>query len=79
MEGKLDFHGLRTSYINMLIDSGADVKTVQEMSRHDTVAVTFDIYGRTKRERMVKVADKVGDIVAGSSAHTAPTQVNDTA
>lgn len=63
VDGKLDFHGLRTTYINMLIEAGSDAKTVQEMSRHTTAAITFKVYAKAKKVKMGKIADKVGDML----------------
>lgn len=79
IDGKLDFHGLRTSYINMLIESGADAKTVQELSRHDTASMTFDVYARAKQDKMAEAAEAVGDMIPGVRDHTTPTQGNGTA
>ncbi len=40
----VDFHALRHSYITWLVQSGANVKTVQELARHSTPVLTFGIY-----------------------------------
>lgn len=68
-EGKLDFHALRTSYINLLYASGADPKTVQEPARHDTTAMTLNVYGRANTERMTAAAEAVGEmLIEGKNA-----------
>lgn len=78
-EGKIDFHALRTAYINMLIASGADPKTVMELSRHATASVTFKHYGRANAGRMTQAAEAVGEIVlGGENAQITPRQESDT-
>ena len=42
----LDFHGLRVSYISWLVESGASVKTCQELARHSTPVLTIGCYAR---------------------------------
>jgi integrase len=40
-EGKLDFHALRTAFITLAIESGANIKEVQTLARHSTAEITF--------------------------------------
>ena len=47
------FHDLRNTYAAASLQSGDDVKTVQENLRHHTAAFTLDIYGHVT-ERMKK-------------------------
>ena len=42
----LDFHGLRVSYVSWLVESGASVKTCQELARHSTPVLTIGCYAR---------------------------------
>jgi integrase len=42
----LDFHALRVSYISWLVESGASVKTCQELARHSTPVLTIGVYAR---------------------------------
>ena len=49
-DGRLDFHALRTAYINFLLDLGAGIKTTQELARHATVETTLNFFGKAKRE-----------------------------
>lgn len=67
-EGRLDFHALRTAYINFLIDLGANVKTTQELARHATVATTLNIYGRAKKDKSREVVEALGALLSGESA-----------
>lgn len=67
-EGRLDFHALRTAYINFLIELGANVKTIQELARHATVATTLNLYGRTRSDKKREVVDALGIMLLGNSA-----------
>ena len=62
-KGKLDFHALRTAYINFVIDIAPDVKTAQELARHETAHMTLNVYGRAKEERCRAVVESVGSII----------------
>jgi integrase len=62
-KGKLDFHALRTAYINFVIDVAPDIKTAQELARHETANMTLNVYGRAKDERCRSVVEAVGSIV----------------
>ncbi|HMD53971.1 MAG TPA: site-specific integrase [Phycisphaerae bacterium] len=42
----IDFHALRVSYISWLVQSGASVKTCQELARHSTPVLTIGLYAR---------------------------------
>lgn len=41
----LDFHALRHTTASWLINSGADITTVQSIMRHSTIKLTVDLYG----------------------------------
>ena len=62
-KGKLDFHALRTAYINFVLDVAPDVKTAQELARHETANMTLNVYGRAKEERCRAVVESVGNLV----------------
>ena len=42
----IDFHCLRVSYISWLVQSGANVKTCQQLARHSTPVLTIGTYAR---------------------------------
>lgn len=78
-QGKIDFHALRVAYINLVIRSGADIKTAQELARHETPGMTMNVYGRADDERMTKIVDAVGEMViwrdeSGVDANANPVQ-----
>ena len=62
-KGKLDFHALRTAYINFVLDSGANVKTAQELARHATPEMTMNVYGRARDEKMRETVEAVGNML----------------
>jgi hypothetical protein len=51
-KGKVDFHALRTTYINQVIANGATVPEAQALARHRTAALTIGIYGRSEDRRL---------------------------
>jgi hypothetical protein len=67
-KGKLDFHALRTAYINFVLDSGANVKTAQELARHSTPDMTMNVYGRARDEKMREAVESVGNMLFSDNA-----------
>ena len=61
--GKLDFHSLRVAFDNLLLKTGTDVKTAQDMMRHSTPQLTLNVYGRADEERKRNAADKIRGLV----------------
>ena len=61
--GKLDFHALRTAYINFVLQSKADAKTVQTLARHANFDMTLNVYGRAEEELCREAAEAVGTMV----------------
>jgi len=50
-KGKLDFHALRTTYINLIMDTGLTLKDAQALARHATPELTLMfMVGRGKIE-----------------------------
>jgi integrase len=66
-KGKLDFHALRTAYINFVLRSNVDPKTAQTMSRHATFDMTLNTYGREAEELCRAAAESVGRMVFGTN------------
>lgn len=58
--GKLDFHALRTAYVTLVLESGADIKTAQTLARHSTAILTLNTYGRARPERLALAAESLG-------------------
>ena len=61
--GKVDFHALRTAYINFVLDSGVSVREAQALARHSTPEMTMNVYGRTRDERLSDAVEKVASAV----------------
>ncbi len=59
-EGKLDFHAARVAYTTFLFECGASIIEAQALARHSSPVMTANVYGRTRRERLAEVAEKVG-------------------
>ena len=62
-EGKIAFHALRTSFVTLAFEAGANHKEAQQLARHSTPELTANIYGRTRNERLIEVTDRVTDMV----------------
>lgn len=62
-EGKIAFHALRTSFVTLAYEAGANHKEAQELARHSNPTLTANTYGRTRNERLVKVTEMVADRV----------------
>ena len=62
-EGKIAFHALRTSFVTLTYEAGATHKEAQELARHKTPGLTANTYARTRNERLVGIAEKIGETV----------------
>ena len=72
--GKLDFHATRVTYINLVIEAGANVKEAQALARHATPGLTLGVYGRTRESRLHEVVGQVvQNLERATSVHTAET------
>jgi integrase len=58
-DGKLDFHALRLTYINLVLDSDISAREAQAMARHATLDMTLDRYGRARHERMAEAVEGI--------------------
>ena len=54
-------HDLRHSCATLLISSGADIKSVQEILGHTNASTTLNFYVGTNLERMKEATRKLGD------------------
>jgi site-specific recombinase XerD len=50
--GGVDLHALRHTYGTMLINSGADIKSVQTLMRHSSPVLTLGIYLHSDKGRL---------------------------
>jgi integrase len=70
---RVTVHEMRHTAASLLIQSGANVKTVQRQLGHKTATMTLDQYGHLFDDDLDDVADKMDDIVAeGGCAQNVP-------
>jgi integrase len=67
-EGRLDFHALRTAYVNFLLDVGAAPKELQDLARHQTLEMTMNTYGRTRTARKRSLVEALGEMLFAPAA-----------
>ncbi|MGD0093976.1 MAG: tyrosine-type recombinase/integrase [Planctomycetota bacterium] len=67
----VDCHALRHTYGNLLIGSGADIKTCQSLMRHASPALTLAVYLHSDKGRMRAAANALPTISA-NKAPSAP-------
>lgn len=61
------FHDLRHSYAVAALQSGDDIKTVQENLGHHTAAFTLDVYGHVTEQMKKASADRMERFIKGVS------------
>lgn len=59
------FHDLRHSYAFVAIQSGDDIKTVQENLGHHTAAFTLDVYGHVTDQMKQASAQRMQRFISG--------------
>ena len=68
--GKLDFHALRTAYINFVLrDSTLSPTDMQDMARHGSLDMTKTVYGRARADRMRDAAARISDEICVPCAY----------
>ncbi len=55
--GKASWHSLRKCFVNAVVRSGADLKTVMELARHSTAALSMEVYASTDAARLRQAAE----------------------
>jgi len=68
-QGYLDFHALRTTYITLVIELGANTKEVQMLARHTPSDLTHRAYIRARDERLHELAEAVGAVINIAENH----------
>jgi integrase/recombinase XerD len=66
-KGKVDFHALRTTAINLLFAQGATPPEAQALARHSTPALTVGIYGRAHDPRLATLVEEVATAIIPAS------------
>jgi len=67
-DGKVDFHALRTTHVNLGIELGFDVKTAQTLARHESPQLTMNVYARANTERLRAAVNMLGEAIGGAEA-----------
>src|SRR4051812_36286456 len=49
IDSRVRLHDLRGSFISLLIENGADIRTVQELARHSDPRTTMKVYARARQ------------------------------
>lgn len=60
---KVRLHDLRHSYASLLLQSGADLKTVSTALGHSSVAITADTYAHVSPVMLQSAANRLGDLI----------------
>ena len=66
------FHDLRHTYAVACIESGVDIKTLQENLGHATAAFTMDVYGHVSRQMQINSANKLESFIQGVKPGSTP-------
>jgi integrase len=56
--GKATWHSLRKVFVNNLVRSGADVKTIMELARHSSAEMSLDVYASAKPQLLRTAIEK---------------------
>lgn len=59
-EGKIDFYAFRVAFISFVFEAGASMKEAQTLARHSNADLTINVYARTRKNRLIEVAETVG-------------------
>ena len=61
---KLDFHALRTAFVNLVFEFGqVSPKEAQDLARHSTPELTFNVYGRSRKANLANAIERVAQAV----------------
>ena len=77
LDKRTRLHDLRGSFVSLLLESGADIRTVQELARHASPATTLRAYARSRSD--VKEAAIDGLSVMLQKTRTQNREQNETA
>ena len=61
LRGELVLHSCRVTYINWLLEQGANAKEAMVLARHAGLDMTLGVYGRTREERLSELVEKLGE------------------
>ena len=55
----MDFHGLRTTYISRVVETGANLKECMELARHSDPKLTMKTYARVRLHDLSAVLERL--------------------
>ncbi len=56
-EGKATFHSFRVNFINNIVESGCDLKTIMTLARHGSASMSMETYAKAKPDRLRQAAN----------------------
>ena len=72
--GKATFHSFRKNYINSVVSSGSDLKTIMTLARHGSAQMSMETYAKAKPERLRAATEAVSEelerAIAAKPCHT---------
>lgn len=71
VKGRATFHSFRVNYVNAVIESGADLKTIMELARHGAASMSMETYAKPRSERLRTAAEAAAKAV--QAAQSCPT------
>jgi integrase len=75
VEEKATFHSFRVNFINAVIESGADLRTVLDLSRHSSASLSLETYGKGSQARQATGAEAAAAAIRQAVAvATRPTE-----
>lgn len=68
-EGKATFHSLRVNFINAVVESGSDLKTIMTLARHGSAQMSMETYAKPNpkllRAAVKAVSERVKEVAEG--------------
>lgn len=67
---RIQYHGMRASYITYLLDNGVPVHIVAEMVGHNDSSVTLNSYATPLDDKLLQAADTTNSLLRGTNSGT---------
>ena len=68
-------HDLRHTYAMACIESGVDIKTLQENLGHATAAFTLEVYGHVSKQMQINSANKLESFIQNTFSDAEPARL----
>jgi integrase len=66
--GKATFHSFRVNYINAVVKTGADLKTIMTLARHSSATMSMSTYAKPDAQRLRECAEAVSESIKNTAA-----------